>query len=414
MLLKMAELTKEVATMERIRKAKVLVVDDEKTVCESVNKILTRLGMQVEEANSAREALEKLEAAPEAFGTALVDLVMPQINGVQLLKVIKARYPALPVVIITGYASIDSSVETTKLGAFEYVPKPFTPQELSDVTERAIKRHFEEQKKSLSEVKKEGKKESKPKSHRPLDVDLPFDEEELRKYTSEQYVESIGRSDIPAIQVHTDFCPVGERRCARYLRVGVCKEGCPLLMKEAKGKVVASAEELLKAAAVNEDILDVDLPFKPSELIAATSSEYVYALTRTGIPLAAKWGEGVPVEKRVLVVDDEPVVCQSVQRILSPRGFHVDLSLGGTEALKQMEYAAYDLVLLDLRMPDMNGMQVLQAIKERWPEVKVIIITGYASIDSAVESIRNGAEEYLPKPFTPSELVAAAVEAVAA
>jgi CheY-like chemotaxis protein len=183
---------------------------------------------------------------------------------------------------------------------------------------------------------------------------------------------------------------------------------------EEKKKAKVSSEELLKAAAMDEDMLDVDLPFKTSELMAATSPEYVYALGQSGMPLAAKWGEGVPAEKRVLVVDDEPVVCRSVQRILHSRGFQVEQSLGGVEALQKLELAPYDLVFLDLRMPDMNGMEVLRAIKERWPEVKVIVITGYASVESAVETIQNGAEEYLPKPFTPSELVAAAVEAVAA
>ncbi len=400
--------------MERTKKLKVLVVDDEKTVCESVNKILTRLGLEVEEAHSAKEALEKLETSPEAFGTALVDLVMPQINGVQLLKVIKSRYPSIPVIIITGYASIDSAVETTKLGAFEYVPKPFTPQELTDVTERAIERYYQQQEKSLSEPRKRTSKESKPEPAKPLDVDLPFDEEELRKYTSERYVESVGRSDIPAIQLHTDYCPVGQRTCARFLRMGICKDGCPLLKIEAEKKAKITGEELLKAAATGEDVIDVDMPFKASEVMAATSSEYVHALTRSDVPLAAKWDEVVPEEKRVLVVDDEPVVCRSVQRILHSRGFQVDQSLGGAEALQKMEQAPYDLVLLDLRMPDMDGMQVLQAIKERWPEVKVIVVTGYASVESAVETIQNGAEGYLPKPFTPSELLAAAVSTVEA
>ncbi len=400
--------------MERAKKLKVLVVDDEKTVCESVNKILTRLGLEVEEAHSAQEALKKLETSPEAFGTALVDLVMPQVNGVQLLKVLKSRYPSIPVVIITGYASIDSAVETTKLGAFEYVPKPFTPQELTDVTERAIERYYQHHGKPLSEVKRGSVKESKPEPAKSMDVDLPFDEEELRKYTSERYVESVGRSDIPAIQLHTDYCPVGQRTCARFLRMGICKDGCPLLKIEAEKKAKITGAELLKAAAAEGDVIDVDMPFKASEVMAATSPEYVHALTRSDVPLAAKWDEVVPEEKRVLVVDDEPVVCRSVQRILHSRGFQVDQSLGGPEALQKMEQAPYDLVLLDLRMPDMEGMEVLRAIKERWPEVKVIVITGYASVESAVETIQNGAEEYLPKPFTPSELVAAAISTVEA
>jgi DNA-binding NtrC family response regulator len=76
-----------------------------------------------------------------------------------------------------------------------------------------------------------------------------------------------------------------------------------------------------------------------------------------------------------------------------------------------MSEAAYDLVVLDLKMPDMNGMDVLAEIKASWPDVKVIIVTGYASVDNAVQSIQEGAVDFLPKPFTSSELVAAAVGA---
>jgi len=68
-------------------------------------------------------------------------------------------------------------------------------------------------------------------------------------------------------------------------------------------------------------------------------------------------------------------------------------------------------MLLDLKMPDMNGMEVLAKIKANWPDVKVIVVTGYASIDNAVQSIQEGAVDFLPKPFTSSELVAAAVGA---
>lgn len=177
--------------MERTEKPRVLVVDDEKTVCESVSKILVRRGLEVEEAYSAQEALEKLETAPEAFGTALVDLVMPQINGIQLLQVIKSRYPSIPVIIITGYPSIESAVRTTKLGAIEYIAKPFTPAQITDATEKAIERYYQAQKEMLT--KDQARKQAK------IDVDVPYDPQELEKYTSPLYVESATRTDIPIV-----------------------------------------------------------------------------------------------------------------------------------------------------------------------------------------------------------------------
>ncbi|MCD6385051.1 response regulator [Candidatus Sumerlaeota bacterium] len=395
--------------MEQERKIKVLVVDDETTVCQSVKKVLSRMDVDVEIAHNAREALAKLKNSPRAFGTALIDLIMPEVSGVELLKVIKAYYPSLPVIIITGYASIDSAVETTKLGAFEYLPKPFTPQELVDVCERAINKYLEEQKKLLSELNQKTSESAEAEPRQPLDVDLPFSEKELRSYTSEQYVESIDRSDIPRHIVAEDYCAKGKRRCPRFARMGrPCEGECPFLKKEAEKRAKLSVEGIIRAEA-KDDVIDVDMPFKVSEVMSATCPEYAYALTRSDVPLAGKWSESIPTEKRVLVVDDEPVVCQSVKRILEHRGFEVHPTMSGKEALSRLESTPYDIVLLDLRMPDMDGYEMLQAIKERWPDVKVIVITGYASVESAVKCIRTGAEEYLAKPFTPSELVAAAV-----
>lgn len=120
------------------------------------------------------------------------------------------------------------------------------------------------------------------------------------------------------------------------------------------------------------------------------------------------------VQKTILVVDDEPVVCNSVRKILSRYGYLVDESYSAQEALERIEQNRYELVILDLIMPKVSGMEVLKTIKERWPDLRVIVITGYGSVSSAVETIRNGAEEYLTKPFTPSELIAAVVSAVAA
>jgi DNA-binding NtrC family response regulator len=73
-----------------------------------------------------------------------------------------------------------------------------------------------------------------------------------------------------------------------------------------------------------------------------------------------------------------------------------------------MESGAYDIVLLDLRMPGMDGMSLLQTLKQRWPESEVIIITGYPSVDTAKEAIRLGACDYLAKPLAPREVIQAA------
>jgi DNA-binding NtrC family response regulator len=108
---------------------------------------------------------------------------------------------------------------------------------------------------------------------------------------------------------------------------------------------------------------------------------------------------------RILIVDDEEVVRHSYRRILSGDGYTVAAASNGEKALKIMEDNPFDVILLDVRMPEMNGLQVLKAIKERWPESEVVIITGYPSIQGAKEAVRLGAFDYLTKPVAPEHVV---------
>ena len=114
----------------------------------------------------------------------------------------------------------------------------------------------------------------------------------------------------------------------------------------------------------------------------------------------------------VLVVDDEEVVRRSYLRVLASERCQVQAVGDGDEALKAMEARPYDIVLLDLRMPGMDGMTVLETIKRRWPEGEVIVITGYPSVDTAKEAIRLGAFDYLAKPLAPGEMIEAANNAM--
>lgn len=114
----------------------------------------------------------------------------------------------------------------------------------------------------------------------------------------------------------------------------------------------------------------------------------------------------------ILIVDDEEVVRRSYSRILSGAQCNADAVWNGDEALRAMERQPYDVVLLDLRMPGTDGMAVLKAIKQKWPESEVVVITGYPSIETAKESLRLGAYDYLAKPVGPEEVIGAAQGAV--
>lgn len=108
----------------------------------------------------------------------------------------------------------------------------------------------------------------------------------------------------------------------------------------------------------------------------------------------------------ILVVDDELVICKSCEKILSRSGHHVSYTTSGKDALRLLESETFDVVFTDLKMVEIGGMEVLQTIRQKYPNTVVIVITGYATIASAVETMRSGAFDFLPKPFTPNELLA--------
>ena len=107
---------------------------------------------------------------------------------------------------------------------------------------------------------------------------------------------------------------------------------------------------------------------------------------------------------QILIVDDQVNTCKSLQAILKKSGYHSDYTQSAEEALRRIQDAHYDIVISDIRMPGMDGMALLEELKKIQPSLVVIMITGYATIKSAVEAIQKGAYDYLPKPFTPDEV----------
>ncbi|MGQ9485309.1 MAG: sigma-54-dependent transcriptional regulator [Desulfosoma sp.] len=106
----------------------------------------------------------------------------------------------------------------------------------------------------------------------------------------------------------------------------------------------------------------------------------------------------------ILVVDDERIARENLAHVLTKEGYHVVVAESGEQALRELEKQTFDLVLTDLRMESLGGMAVLERCKELSPTTEVIMITGYASVSSAVEAMKKGAYYYLPKPFKLDEV----------
>lgn len=106
----------------------------------------------------------------------------------------------------------------------------------------------------------------------------------------------------------------------------------------------------------------------------------------------------------ILVIDDEATMRDSCRQALSRDGNRVEVAEDGLKGLAMLAKESFDLIILDLKMPGLSGMDVLKKIKDSNPEAMVIVITGYATVESAVEAMKRGAYDFIPKPFTPDSL----------
>ncbi|MDH3885040.1 MAG: sigma-54 dependent transcriptional regulator [Desulfobacterales bacterium] len=115
---------------------------------------------------------------------------------------------------------------------------------------------------------------------------------------------------------------------------------------------------------------------------------------------------------KVLVIDDESVICDGCRLALSEKGHAVDTFNGGGEGMDAIRRGDYELLMLDLKLPDADGMDLLKALREEKPRLAVIVMTGYSSVQNAVAAMKQGAADYLAKPFTDDELLFAVEKAL--
>ncbi|MBU3931070.1 MAG: response regulator, partial [Proteobacteria bacterium] len=102
---------------------------------------------------------------------------------------------------------------------------------------------------------------------------------------------------------------------------------------------------------------------------------------------------------RILVIDDDAVACEFLQEALLRAGYEVDTFTSAREAL-DVELSRYDMLLSDIRMPDIDGLQFLRQVHEKWPQLPLILMTAFGSLETTMEALRFGAWDYISKPFS--------------
>jgi DNA-binding NtrC family response regulator len=106
----------------------------------------------------------------------------------------------------------------------------------------------------------------------------------------------------------------------------------------------------------------------------------------------------------ILVMEDEETVAKGLEMVLAEEGYRVALAATGHDAIDTFAHKEFDLLVADLRLPDMDGLDVIKMVKEKWPGTEVVVITGYSSVTSVVTSMKLGAYDYLAKPFTEEQI----------
>jgi DNA-binding response OmpR family regulator len=115
-------------------------------------------------------------------------------------------------------------------------------------------------------------------------------------------------------------------------------------------------------------------------------------------------------DTRILVVDDDEAIRNTVKAILEDEGYSVDLAGTGSEAIEKTQKRAYNLALLDIRLPDMEGVELLKSMKDTVPRMRKIMVTGYPSMQNAISALNRNADAYLVKPVNVEKLIATVKE----
>jgi len=343
---------------------KVLLVDDDPLVLAGFREILSRAGYLVTPVFSGREAYEKIET--ETFDVILTDLLMPRVSGLDVVRYAGEKCPDAVVIVVTGYASVRSAVEALRLGAHDYLIKPCDENELLFRVKMGIERtqlRRDLRNKELDAEKMQAIAQTavtvNDQINTPLNVILNSIELIRLKLTT-----SSDEVDQPL-----DF--IGQE-------VGKIKTVIERLAKIVDPKI----KEYSGGSIGSVFMVDVNGGEKK------LAEPHVITAER----------------KRILVVDDEQFMVRTLAKILEALGYDVVCAFGGREAYRICLQEKLDLVVSDLHMPDMSGLELLTSIKSHDPQIPVILVTGYG-IDRARESAGKWkADGFLGKPFRITDL----------
>jgi CheY-like chemotaxis protein/glycine cleavage system H lipoate-binding protein len=259
------------------RELNIMVVDDEQIVLDSIQRHLRTENYKLHLLSTAPDALELLES--ESIDIILTDLMMPEIDGLEFMKIVKGKEPHIPIIMVTGYATIDTALQATQLGAFDYIAKPFTKSELLSVVHRAanLVETFE------SQVNESGEPSKVEISSAPAAAPKHVGEDGwLMLEESGNVIMGVEKSFLEKVgKIQNIFLPsVGDelRQGSVYFRVFSADMQSHTVLSPLSGTVVDVNSKL-----INDTKLLYDDPYKEGWLVRLKPSKFEFEITELGL-----------------------------------------------------------------------------------------------------------------------------------
>ena len=341
-------------------RVKILLVDDDHLVLRGFEEILEREGFDVVSIDNGQEALRLLETAK--YDLILTDLVMRDVHGLVILRKAQECQPDAVVIVITGFASIGSAIEALRLGAYDYLMKPCEDSELILRVRRGLEKVQLQRDLQSSELEEEKLKAIvqtavalNDQVNTPLNVIL----------SSTEYLQMKLKSTDAEVLQSFD-----------YIRQEVAK------IKGVIQKLARIADPKIKEYALGK-IFMVDVEASAVKSIDETDGKR---------------------KKRILVVDDEQFMVHMLSRILRLLGYETMGAFNGQQALDIFHRESVDLILSDIHMPEVNGLELLETVKREKPHIPVVLVTGYGAETGNGDKRRMQASALLSKPFKIADL----------
>jgi DNA-binding NtrC family response regulator len=373
---------------------KILIVDDEEKILKSLCRLLMNENYEIKTANSAEEGLAILKEFPAQL--IISDNMMPGMTGIEFFKKVEDLYPNTIRIILTGRADIKVTIASINEGEiFRFLTKPCKGDELKITIANALKYYdlIKENRSLIQIVRKQRRTVLIVDDDAIIREQL---EKELKRNFFNTLLAADGKSALEKFSKNKVDILILDVKLPDMDGLEVLQKvkernpDCEVIVVTGFGNQEIAVQSLRRGA-----IDYIDKPLDMEDLFAA--------LGRAQEKLSEK--EELSYENTILVIDDEELIVKRLKKYLEKEGYAVFTAFNGKEGLIIIENSKIDVLITDIRMGDMDGIEVIQRAKRLYRDIEGIIITGHKDQELAIRSLRAGASDYITKPINLDELL---------